>query len=88
MESIEQYVWRWEQTGENLMSVTGATLCTRQRTCEVKEKSALMEVSILVPHETFAQKQNTCKFKGKKKNVPQIGHPKSHENQIDRSPWH
>lgn len=57
MESIEHYVWRWEQTGENLMSVTGHAV-----------------------HEA-------ANLWGERKNVPQIGHPKSHENQIDRSPY-
>ena len=50
MESIEHYVWRWEQTGENLMTVTG---------------HAVHEAANLWGE-----------------------HPKSHENQIDRSPWH
>jgi hypothetical protein len=51
----------------------------------VKEKRTL--TSIFVPHKAFDQKQNSGKFTRERKKIPQIGRPKSYENQIDKSPW-
>ena len=65
-----------------------AQQCMRHQTCEVKRTGALSQVMLCVSSHPFWSLRKFCS-KGKKvvNAGPQIGSPKSHENQIRKSAW-